>query len=321
MKIAVLFPGQGSQYLGMGQEFVNADTESASLLAMAESTCELNLGALSTNGPMEELTRATNLQPAITITNLICWQALKKVLNGGATVSCFAGHSLGEYSALYAAGVINAEDTMRLVSKRGALMEREGTINPGGMRAVLGLDIDTIEEVISNYQGPGDVTAANHNTPDQIVISGSLHALDEVSKVAEEKGGKVIPLNVSVANHSPLVAGAVPDFAEFLENIEFKKPEVPVYFNLSAAKETDIGNIKEIMANQIASRVRWCETIEAMLSEGVDTFIEVGPKTVLKGLIRKIVPKGTGIKVTSLQFDTPASLSQCIEKLRNGKSE
>jgi [acyl-carrier-protein] S-malonyltransferase len=321
MKIAVLFPGQGSQYLGMGQEFVNADTESASLLSMAEATCELKLGALSTDGPMEELTRATNLQPAITITNLICWQALKKALNGGATVSCFAGHSLGEYSALYAAGVINAEDTMRLVSKRGALMEREGTINPGGMRAVLGLDIDTIEEVINNYQGPGAVTAANHNTPDQIVISGSLHALNEVSKIAEEKGGKVIPLNVSVANHSPLVAGAVPDFAEFLEKIEFNKPEVPVYFNLSAAKETDIGNIKEIMANQIASKVRWCEIIEAMLSEGVDTFIEVGPKTVLKGLIRKIIPKGTGIKVTSLQFDTPASLSLCMEKIRNGKSE
>ena len=321
MKIAVRFPGPGSQYLGLGQEFVNADTESASLLAMAEATCELKLGALSAVGPMEELTRATNLQPAITITNLICWQALKKELNGDAAVSCFAGHSLGEYSALYAAGVINAEDTMRLVSKRGALMEREGTINPGGMRAVLGLDIDTIEEVISNYQGPGKVTAANHNTPDQIVISGSFHALDEVSKIAEEKGGKVIPLNVSVANHSPLVAGAVPDFAEFLEKIEFKKPEVPVYFNLSAAKETEIGNIKEIMANQIASRVRWCEIIEAMLSEGVDTFIEVGPKTVLKGLIKKIIPKGTGIKVTSLQFDTPASLSLCMEKIRNGKCE
>jgi [acyl-carrier-protein] S-malonyltransferase len=321
MKIAVLFPGQGSQYLGMGQEFVNADPESASLLAMAEAACELNLGALSADGPMEELTRATNLQPAITITNLICWQALKKVLNNGAMVSCFAGHSLGEYSALCAAGVINAEDTMRLVGKRGALMEREGTINPGGMRAVLGLDIDTIEEIISNYQGPGDVTAANHNTPDQIVISGSIHALDEIGKIAEEKGGKVIPLNVSVANHSPLVAGAVPDFAEFMENIEFKKPEVPVYFNISAAKETDTGNIKEMMANQISSRVRWCEIIEAMLSEGVDTFIEVGPKTVLKGLIRKITPKGMGIKITSLQFDTPASLSLCMEKIKNGKSE
>jgi [acyl-carrier-protein] S-malonyltransferase len=314
MKIAVLFPGQGSQYLGMGQEFVNTDTECASLLAMAEAACELNLGALCADGPMEELTRAGNLQPAITITNLVCWQAFKNVVGNEVTVSCFAGHSLGEYSALYAAGVINAEETMRLVSKRGALMEREGTINPGGMRAVLGLDIQTIDEIIGSYHGPGDVSAANHNTPQQIVISGSLHALDEVGKAAEAKGAKVIPINVSVANHSPLVAGAVSDFAEFMGQIKFNPPQIPVYFNITAATETDTGNIKVMMANQIASRVRWCEIIEAMLGQGVDTFIEVGPKTVLKGMIKKIIPKGT--KVTSLQFDTPASLSQCVEEIK-----
>ena len=315
MKIAVLFPGQGSQYLGMGQEFTTTDPECAALLAMAEATCELPLGSLCESGPMEELTRATNLQPAITITNLICWQAFKNALGNDVSVSCFAGHSLGEYSALYAAGVIGAEETMRLVSKRGALMEREGIANPGGMRAVLGLDIDTLEELIGSYQGPGHVTAANHNTPQQVVISGSMNALDEVGRKAEEKGGKVIALNVSVANHSPLVADAVPDFAKYMAEIEFKPPNVPVYFNVSAAQETDTGKIKEMMAGQIASRVRWCEIIEAMLAEGVDTFIEVGPKTVLKGMMRKIIPKGT--KVTSLQFDTPASLSQCVDKIRN----
>ncbi len=314
MKIAVLFPGQGSQYLTMGQEFVNSNAECAALLAMAEATCQLNLGALCADGPMEELTRATNLQPAITITNLICWQAFKNALEGEVSVSCFAGHSLGEYSALYAAGVISAEDTMRLVSKRGALMEREGKINPGGMRAVLGLDIKTIEELIAGYQGPGAVTAANHNTPEQIVISGSMNALDEVGKGAEAKGAKVIALNVSVANHSPLVAGAVPDFAKFMAEIEFKPAQVPVYFNVSSTKVTDTETMKEMMAGQIASRVRWCEIIEAMLAEGVDTFIEVGPKAVLKGMMRKIVPKGT--TVTSLQFDTPASLLQCVEKIR-----
>jgi [acyl-carrier-protein] S-malonyltransferase len=315
MKIAVLFPGQGSQYIGMGQEFITTDPECAALMAMAEATCELSLGALCETGPMEELTRATNLQPAITITNLICWQAFKNAFGNEVEVSCFAGHSLGEYSALCATGVISAEETIRLVSKRGALMEREGITNPGGMRAVLGLDITTIEEIIGSYDGPGAVTAANHNTPQQIVISGSMNALDEVGTKAEEKGGKVIPLNVSVANHSPLVADAVPDFTKFMADIDFKSPNSPVYFNVSAAQETDTGNIKQMMAGQIASRVRWCEIIEAMLAEGVDTFIEVGPKTILKGMMRKIVPKGT--KVTSLQFDTPATLAQCVDKIRS----
>ncbi len=151
------------------------------------------------------------------------------------------------------------------------------------MRAVLGLDIKTIEEIIDNYQGPGVVTAANHNTPEQIVISGTMDALDEVGKKAEAKGAKVIPLNVSVANHSPLVAAAVPDFAEFMADIEFSSPQVPVYFNVSAAKETDTGKIKKMMAGQIASRVKWCEIIEAMLAEEVDTFIEIGPETGTEG--------------------------------------
>ncbi|OEU58548.1 MAG: malonyl CoA-acyl carrier protein transacylase [Desulfobulbaceae bacterium S3730MH12] len=313
MKVAVLFPGQGSQYLGMGKEFVDSDTECAALMEMAETTCELNLGSLCTDGTMEELTRATNLQPAITITNLICWHAFQKAVGEDFEVSCFAGHSLGEYSALFAAGIVSAEDTMKLVSKRGALMEREGEVNPGGMRAVLGLSIEEIEEIISTYTGSGVVTAANHNTPQQIVISGSKEGLDAVTAKAEEQGAKVIPLNVSVANHSPLVAGAVPDFEEFMDEIEFKKPQTPVYFNVSSGTEGENGKIKSMMARQIASKVRWCEIIQSMMADGVDTFIEIGPKNILKGMMRKIAPKG--VKITSLQFDSPESLGKCLAKL------
>ena len=313
MKIAILFPGQGSQYVGMGQEFVSSNPECAALMDMAETVCDLDLGRLTSEGPMEELTRATILQPAITVTNLLCYQAFKSAVGDRIEVSCLAGHSLGEYSALCAAGVISVEDTLRLVSKRGALMEREGINNPGGMRAVLGLTIDAVEDLINDHQGEGVVTAANHNCPQQIVISGTMGALDAVGSKAEEQGGKVIPLNVSVANHSPLVANAVPDFTDFMENIDFKPPQVPVYFNVSAARESAPATMKQMMANQIASRVRWCEIIESMLEEGVDTFIEVGPKNVLKGMMRKIVPKGT--QVTSLQFDTPASLSKCLETI------
>ncbi len=313
MKVAVLFPGQGSQFVGMGQEFIQDDTECAALMAMAETSCELNLGTIIKDGPMEELIKAAVIQPAITVTNLICWQAFKNSLGQNLNVSCFAGHSLGEYSALYAAGVIRAEEAMRLVSKRGALMGREGESNPGGMRAVLGLDIVAVEALIGRYSGAGVVTAANHNTPLQIVLSGSMDALDAVGAMAAEEGAKVIPLNVSVANHSPLMDGAVPDFSSFISNIEFKTPQVPVYFNVSGAKETETETMKTMMKKQIVSRVRWCEIIESMLQEGVDTFIEIGPKTVLKGMMRKIVPKGS--KVTSLQFDSPESMKKCIETL------
>jgi [acyl-carrier-protein] S-malonyltransferase len=313
MKIGVLFPGQGSQYLGMGQEFIKADPQCAAMMAMAEDICQLKLSELCVDGPKEELKRVINLQPAITITNLICWQAFRNGLGGQVEVSCFAGHSLGEYSALWATGVITTEDTLRLVSKRGALMEREGNLHPGGMRAVLGLDIKTVADLVASYKGPGAVTAANQNTPVQTVISGSMEALDEIEERAKEKGAKVMALHVSVANHSPLVADAVPDFAEFMAGIDFKPPQIPVYFNVSAAKETDPDTIKKMMASQIASPVRWCEIIEGMLAEGVDTFIEVGPKAVLTGLMKKIVPKGA--KVTSMQFDTPATLSECLEKI------
>ena len=313
MKIAVLFPGQGSQYLGMGQEFIENDKACASLMQEAEAVCDFPLHRIMVEGPMEELTRAVHLQPAITAANLICWQALQTAIGQKLPVSCFAGHSLGEYSALCAAGVLNVADAIRLVARRGLLMEREGLKNPGGMRAVLGLDIATIDALIKGYTGDGVVTAANHNTPEQIVISGSTEGLDAISKMAEEKGAKVIPLNVSVANHSPLVADAVPDFAEFMNGVEFKSPQTPIYFNVSSQMESDPAVMRDMMARQIAARVRWYEIISTMIAGGVDTFIEVGPKTVLKGLMRKIVP--AGVKVNALQFDSPQSLAACLEKL------
>ncbi|CAG37279.1 related to malonyl CoA-acyl carrier protein transacylase [Desulfotalea psychrophila LSv54] len=313
MKIAVLFPGQGSQYIGMSQAFIENDPECAALMALAEDVCELPLTALCVEGPMEELTRSVNLQPAITATNMVCWQALRSALPADAEVAYFAGHSLGEYAALYAAGVLGAEETLRLVAKRGALMDREGQLHPGGMRAVLGLDIGTIEQIVDAYVGEGCVTVANHNTPQQIVISGTVAALDAVDPALVEAGGKVIALNVSSGNHSPLVADAVPDFSAFMADIKFSTPVQPVLFNVSAAEEKDGEIMKGMMASQIASRVRWCEIIEKMLADGVDTFIEVGPKTVLKGMMRKIVPRG--VKVLSLQVDSPETLQACLAKL------
>lgn len=316
MKLAVLFPGQGSQYIGMGQEFVTALPECRAILDGAASVCDFALETIIKNGPMEELTRAAVLQPAITVTNLICLQALKTALPESAPIACFAGHSLGEYSALCGAGVTSVAETIKLVERRGFYMEREGLKNPGGMRAILGLGIEEVEQAVDSYGGSGVVTVANHNTQQQIVISGSEDGLDGVSVVLEEKGARIIPLNVSVANHSPLVAEALPDFSRVIDSIDFQPPTIPVYFNVTAQTEDDPAVIKQMMAQQIVSRVRWYEIVSAMIEDGVDTFIEVGPKTVLKGMMRKIVPKGT--KTVSLQFDTPESLASCLSELGLG---
>lgn len=313
MKIAVLFPGQGSQFVGMGQEFVEQNEDCAKLMAKAEEVSGLNLRSLCADGPLEELSKSTNVQPAITVTNILCWEAIKESLPKE-SIAYVVGHSLGEYSALYAAGVIDMESTLKLVAKRGLLMEREGLANPGGMRAVLGLEIGEIEKIVASYEGEGFVTVANHNTPQQIVISGTMDALDNIDPDLVEAGARVIALNVSCANHSPLVAGAIPDFTEFMAGIEFNKPTTPILFNVTAGIEEDGAAMKDIMAQQIASRVRWCEIITQMIDEGVDTFIEIGPKTVLKGMMRKITPKG--VKVTSLQFDTPENMQACLDKLQ-----
>ncbi len=313
MKTAILFPGQGSQFLGMAKEFRDRSSACAAIMENAEKVLGRPLAELSDNGPMEALLPADIVQPAITVANLVCWQAFREAAGGRVAIDAFAGHSLGEYSALFAAGVISADDALRLVTKRGELMGREGRANPGGMRAVIGLTIDKVEEVLREYTGDGVVVAANHNTPQQTVISGSIAGLDGVEPALVDAGAKVIALNVSVANHSPLVAGSIADFTAFLDDISFQIPLVPIYFNVSAQKEFDPKRMKEMMSRQIASKVRWCEIITRMIAEGTDTFIEIGPKPVLKGMMKKIVPRG--VKVTSLQFDSPTGLERVVEKL------
>ncbi len=311
-KIALIFPGQGSQYIGMGKGFADQDPEALALLDLAGEIAASPIRGLCFEGPMEELTKVLHLQPALTAVNLICWRELQKRVPGLAP-SFLAGHSLGEYSALHAAGVLSLEDTLRLVSRRGELMEREGALHPGGMCAVLGLQIDEVEALLRDFAGPGVAVVANHNTETQIVLSGDRQGLEALGAQCQAKGAKVIPLNISVANHSPLVAGSIPDFAAFLEPIAFHPPAVPVLFNVSADYEHAPTAIKTMMARQIASRVRWFEIIQRMLAGGVEVIIELGPKNVLTGMMRKILPKNTGI--VCMQADTPEAMDKVAAAL------
>ncbi len=310
-KTAILFPGQGSQYLGMGKVFTEADSDAAALLDMAESISNMPLRRLCFDGPLEDLTRVLHLQPALTAVNLICWQQFRKVLPN-LTPAWVGGHSLGEYSALHAAEVLPAEDTITLVTKRGELMERENAAHPGGMQAVLGLTIEEVENLLAQYNGPGIVVVANHNSPQQIIISGDQEGLEGFAEACKTAGAKrVKPLKVAGANHSPLVAGAVPDFAAFMEQMSFQSPKIPLLFNVTAAQETEPTAIRAIMARQIASRVRWQESICQMIDAGTEVFLELGPSSVLTGMMKKILPAGSN--AVYLQADSPESLEKAAE--------
>ena len=308
--IAVLFPGQGSQFIGMGKDFLESDPDAEKLMDLADSISSAPLRRFCLEGPMEELTKAVYLQPALTAVNLICWQAIEKA---GVRPEYFAGHSLGEYSALCASGVLNVDDTLKLVTERGRLSEREGQKNPGGMQAILGLPLGEVEEILATFPESSKATIANHNSEKQIVVSGYHETLAALEGMVSEKGGKAITLNVSVANHSPLVAGAIPDFEKIMAAISFQAPETPVLFNVTAAEEDEPDAIRTIMSRQIASRVRWFEIVNSLVNRGVTHFIEVGPKKVLSGLMKKIVPKSAGCR--TYQVDSPESLARCLDGL------
>ncbi len=297
-KIAFLFPGQGSQSIGMGKDMMDRFPDSKRIFELVDEICGKPISKLCFEGPMEELTLTVNLQPAITAVNLACLTALNK---SGIRATVSAGHSLGEYAALASAGSLSEYDALRLVNKRGELMHREATANPGSMAAVLGMDIEAVDGIVVQAGELGILAVANHNTAEQIVITGEKEPLSRAVDLVKEKGGKAIPLKVSGAWHCRLMQKAVDDFRQFMEDVSFSSPETSVLFNATAESESDPERIKDLMAKQLISPVKWFDIIVNMTTDGVNVFVEVGPKNVLTGLLKKILPRETEIKLYNVE--------------------
>ena len=287
-KISFLFPGQGSQSVGMGEEFYREYDIVREIFDMTEEITRINISKLCFKGPMEDLTMTVNLQPAVTAVNLACLAVIEKE-----NIDCqfCAGHSLGEYGALCTAGVVSKEDTIRLVYKRGELMHRESGKHQGAMHAVVGLPIEVVSDLVKEVQQNGIVSVANHNTQEQIVITGAPAAVKQVSDLAVAAGAKSIPLKVSGAWHSELIRGAEDEFKSYLDSVAFETPQKDVLFNVTAEHEKDPATIRELMARQLCSPVRWYDIMNKLIQEEVEVFVEVGPGRVLTGLLKKVLPK------------------------------
>jgi [acyl-carrier-protein] S-malonyltransferase len=287
-RIAFLFPGQGSQKVGMGEDLSREFSSAREIFETADRVTGLPITQLCFAGPMEELTQTVNLQPAVTAVNLACLTAIE---NAGIRPSVCAGHSLGEYSALCAAGVISMENCFKLVFKRGELMHREAMQHTGAMSAIVGLPIEKVSGIVDDAAQHGIVAVANHNSAEQIVITGAPEAVKAAGDQAVEQGGRAIALNVSGAWHSPLIQGAEAEFRAFLGQTPFNAPRCDVIHNVTAGTEPDPEQMKTLMARQLCSPVRWYDSVLKMMENTIDIFVEIGPGRVLTGLLRKIMPK------------------------------
>jgi [acyl-carrier-protein] S-malonyltransferase len=294
-EVAFLFPGQGSQKVGMGKDLVERHPHLREMFGRADDIVGFPLSRLCFEGPDEELVQTQNTQPAIFLVSMAILDVLRRA---GVQPKAAAGHSLGEYGALVCAGVLEMEDALRLVRRRGELMAGVNARTPGAMAAVLGLDGEKVAALCRSAQaeGAGVVEAANYNSPDQTVISGEVAGVERAMALAKEQGaGKVVRLQVGAPFHCSLMGSLSEEFAAELERYRFSDPRIPVVANVTGDYVRTADAVKDALRRQVAGAVRWTDSINRLAADGFTTFAEIGPGRTLVGLLRQIQPEATGI--------------------------
>jgi len=285
-KKAFLFPGQGSQYVGMASDLFDNSVEAKEMILTANDALGINLSYIMFNGPIDELKQTEYTQPAIFLHSVVLASIMRTVFPIGA-----AGHSLGEYSALVAAGAIQFYDAIKVVRIRGQAMQQAGIEKPGTMAAIIGIDADKVDEFCRQAQSEGIVNCANFNSPGQVVISGSVDGVHKAMELCKTGSAKLVKeLIVSGAFHSPLMSSAKDKLKTALDETHFYDSRFPVYANVTAKSVTSKDEIKNLLYEQVTSPVRWEETIINMIADGYDEFYEIGPGKVLTGLLKRINP-------------------------------
>ncbi|MEA1971761.1 MAG: ACP S-malonyltransferase [Candidatus Cloacimonadota bacterium] len=310
-KVAFVFPGQGAQYIEMGMDFIENNPKLKESLIQFDKKNNTELYKIMREGPEEKLRETRYTQPAILLHSIAAMNSLKEKLD--IEPDFVAGHSLGEFSALVANGVLSLEDAMYLVHRRGQFMIDANEEKEFAMAAILGLKADKVIEICEEASKIDIVIAANFNTPKQIVISGSKAGVDKACELAKEnKARRIMPLVVGGPFHSPLINRAENWLAEELKKINFVKTQIPVVANVDALPTTDLEKIKDNLAKQVTSSVLWVDSVKKMIADGVEIFIEFGPKNVVSGMIKKINKKQT----KRFNLDNLEDLDKLIEGLK-----